>query len=358
MPNIKINYTFRHDNMSSRVYASVKSYSRRGKLLQKTDFQMLAESRDLEELMTRIKNTSYADAVSDIQKPFTSQRIESALRSRLADIHYSITKTAGDSSVFKAYYMKFIVSNLKIVLKGKILGKSHEEIEPHVNLHAEELIKQRDVVIKALAAKDLEEAVASLNSAGFGDEIAKAAALYSEKKNMQIFDVYFDKILYQHLGNARKNSKDRDAGKLIGLEIDFYNILSVIRGKFWGLDEQQIEDLIIPDASATPKELLEKMIASASVRDAFTELSGSKYKELVPQVENELDAVAEFERAFEMMIYEEAKRSFTRMFSFATTIGIIKLTEFEIRNMSAIAYAIEQKIPTKVTMTKLIVEEE
>jgi len=96
---------------SNNVYASVKSYSKRGKLLTRSDFQTLAESRDLEELVTRIKNTVYGDAIADVQKPYTSIGIESALRSRLADIHYSIAKTSGNSGVLDAYYMKFIVSN-------------------------------------------------------------------------------------------------------------------------------------------------------------------------------------------------------------------------------------------------------
>ena len=343
--------------MSSKVYASVKSYSRRGKLLTKSDFQTLAESRDLDELLTRIKNTNYSDAVSDIQKPYTSQKIESALRTSLAETHYTITKTAGDSSVFRAYYMKFIVSNLKLILKGKVLGKSQEEIESHINLRAEELIKQRDVAAKALAAKDLEEAVASLGSAGFGNEIAKAAALYNDKKNIQIFDTYFDKILYQQLGTARKNTRDPDASKLIGLDIDFYNILSVIRGKFWGLDEQQLQDIIVTDTPSASRELLGRMMSAATVRDAFNELSSSKYKGLIPQTEDGLDAVAEFERAFEMQIYSSAKNAFTKMFNFVTTIGIIKLTEFEVRNLSAISYAVGQKIPTDIIMAKLILDQ-
>ncbi len=342
---------------SNNVYASVKAYSKRGKLLTKDDFQTLAESRDLEELMTRIKNTVYADSVADVQKPYTSQSIESALRSKLADIHYSIAKTSGNSGVLDAYYMKFIISNLKLILKGKVLGKSQEEIETHVNLHAEELIKQRDIVIKALVSKDLEEAVASLNSVQFGEEIAKAAALYNEKKNVQIFDTYFDKILYQHLAGAMKNYSDKEATKLVSMDIDFYNILSVIRGKFWGLQEEQIQDLII-GTSPPAKELLERMMAAATVRDAFNELSSTKYKDLIPQVENELDAIAEFERAFEMAIYSSSLRSFTKMFSFATIIGITKLTSFEVRNLAAIAFAVEQKIPTEITMSKLILEEE
>ncbi len=341
---------------SKNVYASVKSYSKRGKLLKKSDFQTLAESRDLDELMTRIKNTIYGDSVADVQKPYTSQGIESALRSHLADTHYSIAKTSGNSGVLDAYYMKFIVSNLKSILKGKVLGKSQEEIETHINLHAEELIKQRDVVIKALVAKDLEEAVASLNSVEFGEEIAKAAALYSERKNIQIFDTYFDKILIQHLASAMKNYADKDSTKLVGMDVDFYNILSVIRGKFWGLQEEQIQDLIVSQ-TPTAKDLLGRMIAAATIRDAFNELSNTKYKSLIPQTENNLDAIAEFERAFEMAIYQTALRSFTKMFSFATIVGITKLTAFEVRNLAAIAFAVEQKIPTETTMSKLILEE-
>ena len=92
---------------SKNVYVSVKSYSKRGKLLKKEDFQTLAESRDLDELLTRIKNTVYGESVSEVEKPYTSHGIESALRSHLADVHYSISKTAG-GGILDAYYLKFI----------------------------------------------------------------------------------------------------------------------------------------------------------------------------------------------------------------------------------------------------------
>jgi len=342
---------------ANNVYASVKTYSKKGKLRKKADFQTLAESRDLDELITRIKNTIYGDAVSEVQKPYTSQKIENALREQLADVHYSIAKTSGDKSIFNAYYMKFIISNLKSILKGKVLGKSQEEIEAHINLHAEELIKKRDIVIKALVAKDLEETVANLSSGPFGEEIAKAATLYNDKKNIQIFDLYFDKILYQHLGRAMKNSREPEVARLIGRDIDFYNLLSVIRGKFWGLEEDQIQDLIVSVSASASRELLGRMISAVSIRDAFNELTSTKYKDLVPESENELDMIAEFERAFELEIYQSALRSFSKMFSFATIIGITKLTAYEVRNLAAVAYAVEQKIPPEITMSKLILEQ-
>lgn len=343
---------------SKNVYASVKSYSRKGKLLAKGDFQTLAESRDLEELMTRIKNTVYSEAVTTVQKPYSASKIESALRSYLADVHYSIAKTVGDSEILNAYFMKFMIANLKQILKGKVLNKSQEEIESHVNLHAEELIKQRDIVIKALVAKDLEETVASLSTSEFGEEISKATSLYNEQKNIQIFDTYFDKILYQQLGKAIRNTRERDVIKLVGMDIDFYNTLSTIRGNFWNLEEQQIQDLIVTSTPSVPRDLLNRMIAANSVKDAFNELVNTRYKSLIPQEENELEAIAQFERAFEMEIYTASRRAFTKMFSFSTIIGITKLTSFEVRNLAAIAFAVEQNIPSETVMSKIIIESE
>ncbi len=67
--------------------------------------------------------------------------------------------------------------------------------------------------------------------------------------------------------------------------------------------------------------------------------------------------IAEFERAFELEIYQSALRSFSKMFSFATIIGITKLTAYEVRNLAAVAYAVEQKISPEITMSKLILEQ-
>ena len=342
---------------SQKVFASVKSYGKKGRLLPKSEFQTLAESRDLDELIVRIKNTTYADTVSKVTKPYTSEKIESAFRSHLADIHYSISKIGGGSKVLDAFYLKFIISNLKIILKGRVLGKTQEEIEPKLNLHAEELIKQRDVVLKALVAKDLEETVSSLNTTVFGEDVAKAVTLYNEKKNIQIFDTYFDRILIQQLSESLRISGDKDLARPVGMIIDFYNLLSILRGKFWGLDEQQIQDLLVSSTSGAPKDLLARMVAAGSVKDAINELSTTPYKDLIPQAEKEIDAISEFERAFEVTIYKGAKNTFTKMFSTSTSVGITLLTSYEVRNLSSIAFAVEQKISSQTTMSKIIIDE-
>ena len=68
-----------------------------------------------------------------------------------------------------------------------------------------------------------------------------------------------------------------------------------------------------------------------------------------------MGAIVEFEKNFEMMIYKSAVNTFSRMFSPSTSVGITKLIGYEIRNIAAIAFGVEQKIPVDTVMSKLIV---
>ena len=342
---------------SQKIFVTVKSYSKRGQLLKRADLQTLAESRDLDELVTRIKNTKYVEAVNPVTKPYTAEKLEMALKTHLADTQFKIAKASGNAKILDAFFQKFLVSNLKLIIKGKILGKSQDEISEYFNMHAEELTKQRDTVVKALVAKDLEEAVSSLGSSPFNAEIQKAVELYNETKNIQAFDIYFDKMLYQNISKALRSENDQDLSHVYGMEIDFFNVMSVIRGKFWGLDDERIQDLSCAATLNIPNQVMERMRAAESVKDALDELSTTRYKDLVPETEDEVEAIGEFEHAFEMNYYNAINAAFSKMFSFATVIGISKLIGYEVRNMGAIAFAVEQKIPVETTMSKLIIKE-
>ena len=133
--------------------------------------------------------------------------------------------------------------------------------------------------------------------------------------------------------------------------------MSVVRGKFWGLDDERIQELSCSATLNIPNQVMDRMRAAESVKDALDELSSTRYKDLVPETEDEVEAIAEFEHAFEMAYYKAINGSFSKMFSFATVIGISKLIGYEVRNIGAIAFAVEQKIPVETTMSKLIIKE-
>ena len=174
-------------SMPSKIFGTVLSHGLRGRMLTKGELQTLAESRDIEELVTRTKNTVYLDALAKLTKPYTAEKVEGALREYLVNMHAKMVTIAGGSTILDAYFVKYITRNLKLVLKGKALGKTYEELLPKINLRAEELVGRRDLVIKALVAKDLDEAVASLAGSEFGEDVAKAVASLQGKEGCQTF---------------------------------------------------------------------------------------------------------------------------------------------------------------------------
>jgi V/A-type H+-transporting ATPase subunit C len=58
--------------MPSKIFGTVLSHGLRGRMLTKNELQTLAESRELEELVTRMKNTIYLDAFAKLTKSSTS----------------------------------------------------------------------------------------------------------------------------------------------------------------------------------------------------------------------------------------------------------------------------------------------
>lgn len=341
--------------MPNRIFGSVKSFTAKGRMLPKDVLHTLAESRDMDELVTRIKNTMYLDAVSKLQKPYTAEAVENALREYLVNFHASMAAIAQGSDVINAYFMRYIIWNLKLTLKGKALGKSYEEILPYVNLRAEELVGRRDIVVKALVAKDLDEAVNSLGGSEFAEDAMKAVNAYREKGDLQMFDTFLDHIFYNALNRALTTSGgESDIKSLVVPEIDGYSILSILRAKFWGLDEQQTRDLIVTTTSTVTEDTVQKMINAETVIDAIAELGTTTYSSLIPQTTNDIEAISQIESSFEKMLLKRCISAFRMMFSHATMIAAIKMKMIEVRNLAAIAYAVEQKAGVDVVMSKLL----
>jgi V/A-type H+/Na+-transporting ATPase subunit C len=342
--------------MPNKIFGTVLAHSLRGRMLSKTELQTLAESRDIEELVTRMKNTVYLDALAKLTKPYTAETVEGALREHLVNQHAKIVNIANGSAILNAYFVRYITLNLKIILKGKAMNKTYEELLPKVNMRAEELVGRRDLVVKALVAKDFDDAVNSLAGSEFGEDARKAAQAYKEKGDIRVFDTYLDHAFYKSLDRAVAfESKLQDTQKLIGIDIDSYNILSVLRGKFWGLSPNEVHELIVTTTSKVPKDVLQRMINTEKIQEAISELSGTIYKELIPRnAANDIDAIMQLESAFQKESLRRIMNSYRTVFTVGNLLASIKLMAYEIRNLGAIAAGVEQKIMADKIIASLV----
>ena len=343
-------------SMPGKIFGTVLAHGMKGRMLTKNELQTLAEARDIDELVTRMKNTVYLDALSKLSKPYTAEKIEGGLREYLVNNHVKMVSIAGGSGVLNAYFVKYITWNLKLILKGKALGKSYEELVPKINLRAEELVGRRDTVVKALVAKNLEEAVAALAGSEFGEDAAKAAAAYKDKGDLRLFDIYLDHVFYRDLGRALTvESQSPEVKNIVSVDIDAYNILAVLRGKYWNLSQNDIDDLIVATTSKVPRDTLQKMINIEKVSEAITELGNTVYKDIIPQsATDDINAIMQLEASFESLQLMKVISSFRTMFSVGIMVAALKLLMIEVRNLAAIASGVEQKVPTESIMTNLV----
>ena len=343
-------------SMPGKIFGTVLSHGMKGRLLTKNELQTLAEARDIEELVTRMKNTVYLDVLSKLTKPYTAEKIEGALRENLVNNHVKMVSIAGGSGVLNAYFIKYITWNLKLILKGKALGKTYEELLPKINLRAEELVGRRDTVVKALVAKNLEEAVAALAGSEFGEDASKAAAAYKDKGDLRIFDTYIDHVFYRDLGRSLTiESQSPEVKSIVSVDIDSYNIMTVLRGKYWGLSAADIDELIVTTTSKVSRETLQKMISIEKVSEALTELANTVYKDIVPQTTtDEISTIMQLEAGFEALEFKKVISTFRTMFSVGIMVAAIKLIMVEVRNLSAIASGVEQKVPTESIIANLV----
>lgn len=343
-------------SMPNKIFGTVLAHSLRGKMLSKTELQTLAESRDIEELVTRMKNTVYLDALAKLTRPFTAEKVEGALREYLVNQHAKMVNIANGSAILNAYFVRHITWNLKIILKGKAMGRTYEELLPKINLRAEELVGRRDLVVKALVAKDFDEAVNSLAGSEFGEDAKKAAQSYKEKGDVRVFDTYLDHAFYKSLDRAVVfESKLQDAQKLVGIDIDTYNVLAVLRGKYWGLSPADVTDLIVTTTTKVSKDTLQKMINTEKIQEAIGELAATTYKDLIPRsAANDIDAIMQLEAGFEKEALKRIMNSFRTVFTIANLLASLKLMGYEIRNLAAIAAGVEQKISADKIMASLV----
>ncbi|AIF85301.1 archaeal/vacuolar-type H+-ATPase subunit C [Candidatus Nitrososphaera evergladensis SR1] len=342
-------------SIPSKIFGTVLAHSMRGKMLSRTELQTLAESRDIEELVTRMKNTIYLDALAKLTKPYTAEKVEGALREHLVNTHAKMVTLSSGAGVLNAYFVKYITWNLKIILKGKALGRTYEELLPKINLRAEELVGRRDLVVKALVAKDFDEAVASLQGSEFGEDARKAAVVYKEKGDVRAFDTFLDHAFYKSLDKSMfGESPLQDVQKLVTVDIDAYNVLAVLRAKYWGLSAQETSDLVAITTTKISRDTLQKMINVEKIQEAIGELSNTAYRDLIPKsAENDIDAIMQLEEGFERVSVRRIMASYRTVFTLGNMLATLKLMMLEIRNLAAIAAGVEQKIPADRIMANL-----
>ena len=349
--------------MSSKTYVGTKAFAIRGTILDKGATQKLAEATSLDELVNRLRGTPYSDVLSSLSPPFTARRLELALRERLAEVHHSVITGAGKYKIIELYYLRHIAWDLKTALKSKALGRSYEETVEYLDMKAEELAGRRDLIIRVLSAKDIGEAVSLLAGTEFSEDVEKALASFSTRGEVRFFDVFLDHAVLSAISKEYTNnfklyasSRATDVAgveDIVSNDIDAYNVLSVLRSKLWGLPESESRSLIITPTHKFTPAALSRMVAADSVSEAASQ-TGRALGTAGQGAKSDEQIIDDVEDGFSEELRDTAAKAFVwQGLGPGTMLALVKLLEFEVGNLAAVAIGIEAKMDVKTILARL-----
>ena len=348
--------------LSSKSYVGTKAFALRGSLLDATAVQKLAESTSLDELVNRLRSTPYADSLASLSPPFNARRIELALRERLATVHHSVTQGAGRYRILQLYYLKNIAWDLKLALKARALNRTYEESAEYLDMKAEELVGRRDLIVKVLSAKDVNEAVTMLSGSEFFSDVEKALAAYNSRGEIRFFDVYIDHAVLSAISREYSRNPSLYAGKsadvngiadIVALDVDSYNVLSTLRAKLWGLPESEVQEMVVTPAKRVQASALASMASADSVSEAV-KLIESSYRFSPQSAPSDEELIDQVEEGFAKAMKDTATLAFVwQGLSPGTILAFIKLLEFEVSNLAAVAIGVEAGIDPKQILSKV-----
>ncbi len=341
-------------------YVIGKSYGLKGKLLPYTMLEELASSKNLEEFVEKLRPTDYGPYVSNLPRPLKPTSIELALRRHLVEIHFDMAMKSKNADVIRAYFMKYLTSNLKTIIKGKALGKSHEELLELVDLRAEELVRRRDIVVRAMAAKDLTEAASFLYGTKFGEVVDFAINVYEKEKDLTVFDIAIDRAYFSAVleaFNKLRFAEYKKVRRIVAVDIDCYTVLAIMRSKLWGLTIAESRRFLLDKAIDISREVIDMMLEAGSIPDVLSILEEkTPYKSMLSEPPTSDTAIIKtLEEVFERLSLKRALEAFLKdIFSVSVPLALLKLKELEVRDISAIAAGIDGGLSASRILQRIV----
>lgn len=346
-------------------YSLAKVSVMKAKLLSSWDLRSLTEMRTLSEFVSFLDITPYREELMKIESgKLSANTFEKALSQYFFSNVSRIMKfsTGFVREFLEQFLSKFEAETLKIFVRGTRTQTDPEEI-------------LRSVIPVGIFTQDV---LSMLSGAASLDAFLELVRVHARKYYPALKRAYETKVpeateelewetaidrfafseIWNHVQSLNKSERER-AGILVGSEIDAQNIVAIFRCKRLGIDLKDIKRYLIPIYYKFSKSLLEEVILSESLDDAFQFLS--KIHEYAPYINASREGYAEtgsffaLEHNLKRMVLEKSIEQFKLSpLHLGTIAGYYNLVYFEIRNLRAIALGIEAGLPSDRILELLI----
>jgi vacuolar-type H+-ATPase subunit C/Vma6 len=331
-------------------YASLlaKIGAERSNLLNEPKLRALSETKNLDELIAQLNETSYS-ALSKIPTPINSRKIEYSLKETLIEIYAKIIK-ASPKTTRQFLQTRLIAEefeNLKTLIKltaaglltGEKLSKTHLTVQTH--------LKNRATFEKAATAEDLNSLVKALSSLNYAQTLKQALKRYEETKSTQIFDILLDKTYFEQFWETYQNLPKQEQNHALtyaSLKHDSFTLLTLMRGKTMGYDPNWLRLVVPKNNFKINAETIEALLAAENNNAALKIAQQTPFRNNFPAASTPEETLANSEKAFKKALLNHAHETrITELFNVGAPLAFITEKDAEATNLTIISLGIEHK---------------
>lgn len=308
-----------------------------GKMLTDKQYRELMECKSYREAILYLKNeTSYAEAFKgyDTEK-INRDFLEFILKRNYINGFAKLSNyLVGDYKKFlKIFLMRFEIEDLKVIIRGKYIGKSTEKIREHL------IYKGRLNYVdyeKIIDAKSVEDVVQRLKSTPYYNHLSPVVP-YVKAEGLFRVEMALD---FAYFSSVRKfvdkiSKEDRaEIKKTIGIEADLLNIQWIFRGKiYYNLPPEILFNYTIYDGYKLKSSDIKELCYVKDQEQFYEVLNKFKYRDIFIRGKDEY-LMEKNVIAYLKGIFQKSKRENKLNISFL--LSYIKLVIIEVRNIISI----------------------
>ena len=316
-------------------YANARVKAMESKLVSRGALDEILKTSSIPSVLARLLQTDYKDYIEEFGD--VSQRaelVDLALNKSLVVnieklVRISPKKSAG---IIERMVGVWDIYNIKLILYTKLMNKDFDYLSRY-------LIETKDFdepfVKEALAEQDFYATASRLmRIRSYRDEIRAAVDAYKKTQNITEVNAAIDKVFFSELGDVITALKKMspNAAKLVKMDIEMRNILTLLRAKRANVKPSEIASLMITNGMTQPAQLVKMYEGSSDLK----ELAGSVKSFDLKQAMGKYQA----EKSKQMLLFEISMRNsmfkkaisllHNTVLSFGVIVGYFYLKEIEV----------------------------
>ncbi|MBB6714392.1 V-type ATP synthase subunit C [Clostridium gasigenes] len=237
------------------------------RLLDKSKIERMIETNSADDALRILGETEYAGVMSTVKRATDYEEVLSAELKRVYNLMYELCPV---KSVVELMSIKYNYHNLKVILKGKFLGKD------------------LSYMFIDLGNKDLHEIKRKIDNENYKDlseehrvAVEAVVADFEVTKDPQRIDIIMDKYMFENMVEIKNDLKYPFVDKIVNALIDSTNVKTLLRIKRQNKD-RDFASLVMISGGAIDRDNLVALI-NESPENIIVRLQSTIYSDMIKE---------------------------------------------------------------------------